>query len=168
MSRGLIARHPVVERDITMFRMCPLRTACTEINTFITSGKGFSGPTEQQGRISFGMCPRSLISTPIIYTHESRRACKYNRLLRRDARACASASQPFSSSSRAACPLVDRAQPTGSFLCNRLEMDLSPTLFQVSKQDRDGEERVMSLGMLLHLPTIGASIQMQKDRKGLP
>lgn len=25
VSRGLIARHPIIERDITMFRVCPLQ-----------------------------------------------------------------------------------------------------------------------------------------------
>lgn len=68
----------------------------------------------------------------------------------------------------AACPLIDRAQPTGSFLCNRLGMDRRAKLFQVSKQGRDGEEMLLSLKCSSTSRQQDQSTQMQRTRVKLP
>lgn len=139
----------------------PSTTACAGINTFITSGERLSGPTEHQGKISIGMCPCSLISVHITHTHASRSAHEYcyEKKKKKDTHA---------PRSRAACPLIDRAQPTGSFLCNRLGMDRRPKLFQVSKQDRDGEEMLLSLKCSSTSRQQDESTQMQRTRTNLP
>lgn len=62
----------------------PSTTACTKINTFITSVKGLSGPAEQQERISIGMCPCLLIPVPIIYARASRCTHEHSKALFKD------------------------------------------------------------------------------------
>ncbi len=143
MSRGLIARHPVAERDITMFHMRPLRQPALKLAPSEHLVRAFLGQQNSEEGFQSGcvlllnLTAHHIRSRRQAYIPIRQTAIKsYTRVQTRLA--------AFFSSRRAACPLVDRAKPAGSFRCNRLEMDLSPKLFQVLKQDRDGAERVMS------------------------
>lgn len=111
----------------------PSPTACAEINTFITSGKGFSGPRERQGMISFGMCPCLLISAPIIYS------CKqaYPRIrlaaVTRHTHVCTCIYCSSHLPRRAEPPVLCSTEPGagGGFRCNILGTDVTSELSQV-------------------------------------
>ena len=93
------------------------------------------------------MCLCSLISTRIIYTRASRHTHEYDThthtAMKRHTRAHTPCSLFLLQQSR-----LSSGWPSPAYwqlpFCSSLGMDLSSKMFQVSKQDRDGEERVMS------------------------
>lgn len=102
-------------------------TASTEINTFKTSGKGFSGPRERQGKISFGMCSCLLISVPIIYSCKQAHA-----RIRLAAMTCVHMYL-------AAISLIQQSSRSSAWPKPSVRTDITSKLSQVSKQAWDGE-----------------------------
>lgn len=128
--------------------------------------RGFSRPTERRGSISFGTCPCSLISTPVIYTHASRNTRKYDAPLPRrntHTHMHARAHCSLLSFGGAAYPHVDH---DGSFLRDGFEIEsksINCSRFQNNTEmERTGSLKCSSTSQSQRTPA-----QMSSDKPSL-